>query len=296
MTGNTRPAHLALLPDRGIVSVSGEDAAAFLDNLITNDLDALRSQPSLFAALLSPQGKILFEFLIVRHQDGYLLETQRDRATDLVKRLSMYKLRAKVTINDLSSNYAVIAAWRGVPPVSPLYTVFPDPRLGVIGWRLLMAPSMAEKLEPELEPVWAYHAHRIALGVPEGGKDYPLGDTFPHEANYDRLAAVSFSKGCYVGQEVVARMENKTVVRRRVVPLTGMGLEPGAAITIGDAAIGTVGSVHHTDGLALVRLDRAAEGLDKGQDIMVKGARVVINPESIALYRQSVADKPVSPL
>jgi tRNA-modifying protein YgfZ len=296
MPTTTPTARLALLPDRGVVSVSGEDALAFLDNLITNDMDALKSQPALFAGLLSPQGKLLFEFFVIRHSHGYLLETQRDTAPDLVKRLTMYKLRAKVTINDLSANYAVAAAWDGVPPQSPLYTSFADPRHGALGTRLLMAPAVAAKLEPGLEPAGAYHAHRIGLGIPEGGKDYALGDTFPHEANFDRLGGVSFAKGCYVGQEVVARMENKTVVRKRVVPVTGEALEPGAAINIGDAVIGNVGSVHFKDGLAMVRLDRAAEAKDKGQDLTVNGHPVAIAPEVLALYRQSVADKPASTL
>ena len=297
MATNTTHAHLALLSDRGVVSVSGEDATAFLDNLITSDMDLLKTQAALFAGLLSPQGKILFEFFVVRqdaieHGGGYLLETRRDKAADLVKRLTMYKLRAKVTINDLSANYAVVTAWAGAAPVSPLSISFPDPRHRDLGTRMLMAPTMAAKLDADLEPESRYHAHRIALGIAEGGRDYALGDTFPHEANFDLVGGVSFTKGCYVGQEVVSRMENKSVVRKRVVRVSGAALVPGVEVKLGDAVIGTLGSVDGQSGLALIRLDRAVEAADQGLSMTAGGQPIAIDAAALKRYRQSVADKP----
>ena len=301
MTAITTHAHLALLSDRGVVSVSGEDATAFLDNLITNDMDLLKTQAALFAGLLSPQGKILFEFFVIKHDviehgGGYLLETRRDKAADLVKRLTMYKLRAKVTINDLTANYAVAAAWAGAAPVAPLSISFPDPRHGDLGARVLMAPTMAAKLDADLEPESRYHAHRIALGIAEGGRDYTLGDTFPHEANFDLVGGVSFTKGCYVGQEVVSRMQNKSVVRKRVVRVSGAALVSGAEVKLGDAVIGTLGSVDGQGGLALMRLDRAVEAADQGLTMTAGGPPITIDAAALKRYRQSVVDKPANVL
>lgn len=286
-------AKIARLPDRGIVSVTGEDARAFLDNLITNDLAALEKPgDAIHAALLTPQGKILFAFFVVQRPDGYILETDRERSADLAKRLTMYKLRAKVTINDLSANYATIAAWDGEPPRSPLYVAFADPRSDRLGVRLLMAPALAAKLEPGLLPAVHYDRHRIALGIVDGGRDYVLGDTFPHEANFDRFHGVSFTKGCFVGQEVVARMQNKTVVRKRVVRISGSGdLTSGADVTIGDAVIGKVGSVAGREALAMLRLDRAMEAVDKGQTITADGIAVTIEAEALKAYRDSAAER-----
>jgi tRNA-modifying protein YgfZ len=283
----------ALLKDRGVVSVSGPDAAAFLDNMITNDLPVLEDGAALFAALLTPQGKILFEFFVVRSGDGFLLETQREKAADLTKRLGMYKLRANVAINDLSANYAVIAMWGGGEPAMPLALAYDDPRHGRLGRRALIAAAMAAKQLDEHLDASAYHAHRVACGVPEGGKDYALGDTFPHEASYDRLNGVSFTKGCFVGQEVVARMQNKTVVRKRVAMIEGQGLTTGAEVKISDAVIGTVGSVAGSRALALLRLDRVVEAEDKNLPVTAGGAAVRVAPELLKLYRDSVANKPV---
>ena len=165
-------AHIAVLPDRGVVQVTGADAKGFLDNLITNDMDLLDKQDAIHAGLLTPQGKILFAFFVVRRPDGYLLETSRGATSDLVKRLGLYRLRAKVAIDDLSESRTVVVAWGGEPPVSPLCVAFADPRHPGLGQRLVMAPDMVATLVGEDEGAVAYHAHRIALGVPEAGLDY----------------------------------------------------------------------------------------------------------------------------
>src|SRR5262245_50865560 len=246
-------AKIAVLPDRGVVRVAGWDAEKLLQGVIANDLDLLSLQPAIRAAVLTPQGKILFEFFVARAgKDAFLLETGRVEAPGLAKRLAMYKLRAKVTVEDVSDAYRVLALW-GASPHSlgnMAGTVsFPDPRLPDLGLRILAEAKLAEDIAAASNGTDAaaheYHAHRIALGVPEAGKDYALGDTFPHEADLDQLNGVSFTKGCFVGQEVVSRMQHRAHIRKRVVPVEAAGsgdLRAGAEITTGAAVIGKIGS------------------------------------------------------
>jgi tRNA-modifying protein YgfZ len=275
------PARIARLADRGVVRVTGADAEKLLQGIVSNDMELLASQPAIHAALLTPQGKILFDFFVVRAADGFLLEVARDKAVDLAKRLSLYKLRAKVDIQDASEDYRVLALW-GSPSGREEITdtvSFADPRLPALGSRILADTRSARGKVAAADALDAapedYHAHRIALGVPEGGKDYVLGDTFPHEADLDQLGGVSFSKGCFVGQEVVSRMQNRGSVRKRVVPIEGEGpLASGAEVKAGTAAIGTVGSVSGRSALALLRLDRAAEAKAKGQALAAEGVAV----------------------
>jgi folate-binding protein YgfZ len=278
-------AHIAELPDRGIVAVTGEAARDFLDNLLTNDMVVADAKGAMHAALLTPQGKIMFEFFVVKVPDGYLLDTARATAPDLVKRLTLYRLRAKVAINDLSASRVVLAAWGGRPPDMPLATIYADPRSPDLGVRIVMAPEMAGKLAAGAEGAAAYHRHRIRAGVPDGGRDYPIGDTFVHEANFDRLGGVSFTKGCFVGQEVVARMQHKTVVRKRVVPVTGDApLTVGAEIMVGEASIGRVGSVDGVAALALLRLDRALEARTKGQTLTSDGVALTVDAAALDAF------------
>ena len=218
-------AKTALLPDRGVVRVDGGDAEKLLQGIITNDMDCWPAQPAVIAALLTPQGKILFEFFVARHGGGFLLETAADKTAELVKRLEMYRLRAKVDIEDASDEFVVLAVWAraAAPPehAEQMSHMF-DPRLPELGMRTLCGARCRIATDGRSRPrgqrdAADYHAHRIALGVPEGGKDYAFGDTFPHEANLDLLNGVSFTKGCFVGQEVVSRMQHRGTARKRVV-------------------------------------------------------------------------------
>lgn len=287
---------VALLADRGVVSLSGPDAVDFLDNLATNDLSGMANGEARFAGLLTPQGKILFEFFALRTGYGWLLDTLGAKVGDLIKRLTMYRLRAKVVIADVSADHVVAAVWGLAPPAIAGGLCYRDPRCAELGWRLIMPRSATGALSINA-PEEDYHRHRIAIGVADGGRDYPLGDTFPHEANYDRDAGVSFTKGCFVGQEVVARMQNKTVVRKRVVAITGSAqLTSGSEILIGTATIGTIGSVDGTRGLALLRIDRAAEAADKGQALTtVDGATIKVDPVALDRYRASAAARAALP-
>jgi folate-binding protein YgfZ len=268
-----------------VVRVAGEDAHKLLQDVVTNDMDLLSAQPAIHAALLTPQGKILFEFFVAKAgEEAYLLETGREQAAGLAKRLGMYKLRAKVTIADAGAGYRVLALWGAVPHSGETTgsVSFPDPRLPALGMRILAESRFADDVASASNGVEAtaedYHAHRIALGVPEGGKDYALGDTFPHEADLDRLGGVSFTKGCFVGQEVVSRMQHRAHVRKRVVPVEAIGageFKTGSEISIGTAAIGKVGSVAGQQALAMLRLDRAAEAKAKGLPLTADGVEVV---------------------
>jgi len=272
---------VAPLADRGVVRVSGADAAKLLQGLITADLDRLAGQPAIFAGLLTPQGKILFDFFVVKSEGEFLLETARDKAADLAKRLTFYKLRANVAIADVSAGCAVAALWGDPQPAigSPA-VIYQDPRLAELGWRGI-APGSFDWVVGARDAVAAseaeHHAHRIRLGVPEGGRDYALGDAFPHEALFDQIGGVNFDKGCYIGQEVVSRMEHRSTARKRVVPIAGTGpLQAGADVKAGEATIGTVGSVAEDRGLALLRLDRVGEALGKGQAITAGGVPITV--------------------
>jgi tRNA-modifying protein YgfZ len=281
-------ARMALLPDRGVVRVAGPDAEKFLNGSITADLSALAKQDAVHSALLAAQGKVLFEFFALRAPgSGFLLETARDLADDLVKRLKMFMLRAKVEAENVSRTYEVAALWGGTPPAGPTRLVYADPRLPELGWRMLApvppgfpADTGDVKGEAEWMTAEAYHAHRIALGVPEGGKDYAFGETFPHEADLDLLHSISFTKGCFIGQEVVSRMKHRGTARRRVVPVLGEApLTPGAPVMVGEVEIGRIGSVAGTRGLAMVRLDRAAEAAAKGEPLIAGDVAIALgNP------------------
>ena len=270
-------AHLA---DRGVVRVFGPDARSLLDGLITCDLDKVQEQKARLGALLTPQGKVLFDFIVFAAPEaidgGYYLDVAAPYAADLVKRLSFYKLRAKASIEDRSATLAVVAGWEGAPrPSEDFGLVSEDPRLAALGWRAIVALEDAPGLADV--PVERYHAHRIALGIPEGGKDFVFGDAFPHEAMMDQLHGVDFDKGCYVGQEVVSRMQHRGTARTRIVPVSypeGFVAEAGADVVAQGKVIGKAGTGAEGRGLAMIRLDRAADALAAGGTITAGGLPV----------------------
>ncbi|WP_333794627.1 CAF17-like 4Fe-4S cluster assembly/insertion protein YgfZ [Hyphomicrobium sp.] len=292
---------IALLEDRGVVAVTGADAAKLLAGLVTNDMAQLDTETALYAALLTPQGKILFDFLIVKAGGGFLLDTAREGIGDLVKRLSMYKLRSDVAIRDASADFAVAAVWGAEDAVPALRLAgegshaFADPRLPELGARVLIdvraADDVLGSLGAERVSAEAYHAHRIGLGVPEGGRDFPLGDTFPHEALMDQLNGVSFTKGCFVGQEVVSRMQHRATVRKRVVPVTGERDLPAGPLPVlaGEVEIGRLGSVAGARGLALMRLDRAAQARRDGVAVTAGGVPLSVEAPSFASFSVEAA-------
>jgi folate-binding protein YgfZ len=268
----------AFLPDRGVVKVAGEDARNFLNGLVTTDLDRLKPGLGRFGALLTPQGKIIVDFLITEvpagHGGGFLIDCPKALAEGLATKLKFYKLRAKVTVENL--DLGVLAAWDGQPAAQP-DLAFADPRQEGLGYRILIPEDLKQKLSDligaELVDATEYEAHRIALGVPRGGLDFSYNDAFPHETNMDRLAGVDFDKGCYVGQEVVSRMQHRGTARTRSVKvlLDDFSPEAGVSVMAGDKPVGTMGSSAQGKGIALVRIDRVAEALDAGQPLTAGG-------------------------
>jgi tRNA-modifying protein YgfZ len=207
----------------------------------------------------------------VRDGEDFLLDVSRDRVDELIRRLNLYKLRAKVTISDLSSDLLVSSSYteedQAASSQSGEGTIFPDPRNHELGWRMVAqrpADSSAPKLTSEI-----YDMRRIGLGIPECGKDYVPGEVFPHEAMLDQFNGVSFSKGCYVGQEIVSRMEHRGTARSRFLMVSGDGLLPprGTEIAAEGRPIGAMGSSVGAQGLALVRLDRLTETLQAGKSV-----------------------------
>ena len=262
----------ALLADRGVVRLSGEDGKTFLNGLVTTEVTKLTEGGARFGALLTPQGKIVTDFIVAQHGGDLYLDCPRALAASLATKLGFYKLRAKVTVENLSDRFAVIAIWDGEPATGGI--VFSDPRNARLGHRMI---GPVEAVGMATTDAAAYDAHRIALGVPNGGIDFGYNDAFPHEANMDRLHGVDFDKGCYVGQEVVSRMQHRGTARTRIVRIALDGLAPaGAAVTAGDKAIGTLGSSIDGHGLALLRLDRAADAIEAGAAFSADGVALTI--------------------
>jgi folate-binding protein YgfZ len=245
----------ACLDDRAVLSMSGPDAREFLQGLITNDMGRLSETTPLYAALLTPQGKILFDFLLFARDETILLDCPATTAPDLVKRLSLYRLRAKVDIA-LRADLGVIASWDGAEH-SDLAAL--DPRLAALGRRAILdrGPVAADHASAK-----AWLGHRLDLGVPEGA-DFGHDRMFALDADLDELHGVSFEKGCYVGQELTARMKHRGTTRKRLFPiatLDGSVLESaGAPVTANSRELGEVVSTYGARGFALLRLDRLAD-------------------------------------
>jgi folate-binding protein YgfZ len=273
----------AFLPDRGVVKVSDEAARDFLNGLVTTDVGLIQPGLGRFGALLTPQGKITADFLITEappgHGGGFLIDCPRALAQTLADKLGFYKLRAKVVVENLSDSLGVLAVWDGDPGIKPDLT-FADPRSEKLGWRILIPAELASKaaslIGAELVECAAYEAHRIACGAPRGGIDFIYGDAFPHETNMDRLHGVDFDKGCYVGQEVVSRMQHRGTARTRTVRLILEDSPPEAGVPViaGDKPLGTMGSSADGMGLALIRIDRAADALDAGVPLTAGGIAI----------------------
>jgi folate-binding protein YgfZ len=261
----------ALLADRTVIKVIGDDARKFLHGLVTADMLALTPGTARFCALLTPQGKIIADFFVAEAPPadggGFFLDVPRALGATLFDKLNLYKLRAKVLVEDLAEILGVLAVWDGTPAAE--YDLsYADPRLPALGARSMIPPhrtaDAAREIGASLVAAEDYEAHRIALGVPRGGVDFAYGDAFPHEADMDQLGGVDFAKGCYVGQEVVSRIEHRGIARTRAVPISydGGAPENGVAIAAGERQVGTMGSAARGRGIALLRLDRVAEAAE----------------------------------
>ena len=270
----------ALFSSRAVLRVSGPDARAFLQGVVTQDIEPLAPGEAAFSALLTPQGKILFDFILVADAESFLLDCDRAGAEALEKRLALYRLRAKVTIAR-EADFAVAALWDGAAPSEGGgASLFPDPRLAALGWRIIGKADGLAGLAGAgaVDGEAAYDAHRMALGVPEFGKDFASDEVFLLDVDYDALHGVSYKKGCFVGQEVTSRMKRKGDIRKRTVKLAFDGAPPvkGAAVGAGDSTLGEVLSGGEGAALALIRLDRLETARTSGARLEAAGKPVQI--------------------
>lgn len=244
-----------ILTDRALLDVRGEEARNFLQGLLTNDIGNLAPDAPLYAALLTPQGKILCDFLVYAHDESILLDCPRAGAADLKTRLTRYKLRAKVDIA-LREDLAITA---NIDRAESGSASWRDPRHPNLGWRTLLdTPANPEKPSPD-----AWLDHRLALGIPEGA-DFGSDRMFALDADLDELHGVSFDKGCYVGQELTARMKHRGTARKRLLPIESDAPLPASdtPIMAAEREVGLITSTYGRRGFAAMRLDRLTEAED----------------------------------
>ena len=280
----------ALLTDRSVLRITGEPARGFLNNLVTGDIESLTPGAARYTALLTPQGKIIADFFVIEASaddgGGFFIDCPKALATELAQKLNFYKLRAKVTIESINS-FSVLAAWDG-DGTTEYGLVYRDPRLPALGLRAIIPSDLATETAADLGATLVdaadYDAHRIALGVPRGGVDFIYGDTFPHDADLDKLNGIDFKKGCYVGQEVVSRVEHRGTARNRVVAVAfeDFPAENGLTVMAGDKSVGTMGSSVGKQGLAMLRVDRVAEALDAGTPLSAGGITLTLRDSAVA--------------
>lgn len=256
------------LKERSFIRVAGAEAESFLHNLITTDLASLGADEARPGALLTPQGKILFDFMIWRDGPGFLIETDTAQREGLLKRLTMYRLRAKVDFG-VEDVEGVTVAWGDAAADGPR-----DSRFAKAGVALTRTPGSHGS-----EPGALYDELRIVNGVAVSGRDFALQDAFPHDVLMDLNGGLGFRKGCYIGQEVVSRMHHRGTARRRVVIVKGNAQLPasGTELTVGSKPIGTLGSTEGDIGLAIVRIDRAGEALAEGTAIQADNVEVSVS-------------------
>ena len=288
------------LSDRGVVAVSGTDAKAFLQDLVTGDMTRLAPERpgAIHAALLTPQGKILFEFFISHDAvsngpgpygevgDRFLLDVAHDQVADLIKRLAMYKLRAKVDLADVSGSRAVYWSNETAADASGRS----DPRDPRLGQRWIAEHGAQLDVTPQ-----AYHDRRVECGIAELGHDFEPASVFPHDVNFDLTHSVDFRKGCFIGQEVVSRMQHKAVARKRAARIEAMSgtLTSDAPVAAGTAQLGSLGTIHTGRRLAIARLriDRVAEIAAAGGQITAGDTTIAVDERMVAAYEQAAAAK-----
>lgn len=253
---------IVTLEDRAVLRFAGSDAERLLQDVLTPDLDGLAASDAIGGALLTPQGKIMFDFVIARDADtGFLIDIDAAHADDFVRRMTLYRLRAKLEMAR-ADDLHVAAIWQEEPPQGALR----DTRFRGTETVYRLYGPLHERATGSAED---YTKLRIANSVAELGADYPPSDAFPHDVLMDRNGGVSFKKGCFVGQEVVSRMQHRATARRRLVQVHGSQELPtgDTEITVDDRSIGTLGSRSGAEGLAIVRIDKAGAAIAAGKTI-----------------------------
>ncbi|MGD0108499.1 MAG: folate-binding protein [Rhodopila sp.] len=241
--------HLTRLPERGVIAAEGEDRVAFLQGLVSNDIEAVRPGRAVWTALLTAQGKWLADFFVFAHDDALWLDCEAEQTPMVIQRLTRYRLRMKVTFRTEPALH-VHVAWNGQPNAQGI--IAPDPRLPDFAWRILSAEPLVANATPE-----DWDRYRLAAGLPDGSKDMESDRSVLLEAGFDELAGVSWSKGCYMGQELTARTKYRGLVKRRLVPVAVDGPlpPPGSPVLKDGVDVGTMRSGRDGIGLASVRLD-----------------------------------------
>jgi len=249
---------LAALPERGVIEVGGEDRVAFLQGLVSNDVTEAAPGRAVWSALLTPQGKWLADFFVLADGDRLLLDCERASMPMLLQRLSRFRLRSRVTLRAVEGLF-VYAAWDGAPAVAAIAA--PDPRLPEAGWRLLADAALSAAAS---EADW--DRHRLALGLPDGSRDLEAEKTVLLEAGFDELNGVSWTKGCYMGQELTARTKYRGLVKRRLVPVAVSGSLPPSGLPVlrNGMEVGTMRSGRDGQGLAVVRIEALHDVLTCG--------------------------------
>ncbi|HVR67430.1 MAG TPA: folate-binding protein [Verrucomicrobiae bacterium] len=264
------PVFATIAKRRGVLRIAGEDRVSFLQGLVTNDVARAAAGQPVYSALLTAQGRFLHDFFIVPQTDALLLDCEAERRADLMRRLGIYKLRAKVTIEDKTGSLAIVLLWGDALDPDALRgndaaAIFADPRLPALGARAIVAADNAAswiaKYGFNAANEDSYDHHRIALGVPDGSRDLPVERALLLENGFDELHGIDWQKGCYIGQEVTARMRYRSLVRKQLLPVSIDGPTPdfGAPITLDGAEAGEMRSAVEGLGLALLR----QEALDK---------------------------------
>ncbi len=247
-----------ILPNRGVLALAGEDRIGFLQGLVSNDVRLAGPDRIIYACLLTPQGRFLHDMFIYGETDRLLIECEADRRDDFLKRLKMFALRAKIELTDVTKEYGVEVAWPGGDGL-------PDPRHSGLGSRKLVSPGISD---PETYAL--YDRHRLRLGVPDGSRDMAVGDALPMENNIDALHGIAWDKGCYMGQELTARMNYRGLVKKgpRVVRVEGPALAAGTILLADGKEIGEMRSSNGDVGLALLKRDFTGERIVMGETVL----------------------------
>ncbi|HXP74421.1 MAG TPA: folate-binding protein [Stellaceae bacterium] len=283
----------ALLDDRGVLEVAGADRLTFLQGLVSNDVRKLGPNRALYAAFLTPQGKYLHDFFLVEHGDVIWLECERARLPDLLRRLSMFKLRAKVSLTDVSANFTIAAAFGadagsklGLPADLGAAASFGDgiayidPRLAELGARLIRPRSAGMRAIEAAGLVQAepgdYDRLRLSLGVADGSRDLAVEKAILLEAGFDELHGVDWDKGCYMGQELTARTKYRALIKKRLMPVKVDGPlpAPGTVVTLDDQEAGETRSGRSDLALALLRLESVEKAAKTGAPLLAGEARL----------------------
>lgn len=259
--------------DRGVLLVQGEDRFSFLQGLITNDMDQLSTTRLLYTAMLTPQGKFLFDFFVAQEEQAILVDCLGETKEQLLKKLTQYKLRSRITIEDVSDQYSIYSFHNG----SPSSSILLDPRCEALGYRAFVKKGQEAfvlndiPVSPTLD---SYEHLRLSLGIPEALKDMIPEKSIPLECNLDQLNAISWSKGCYLGQELTARTHYRGVVRKRLLPVKISGLlpeDPHPALFQDDQEVGTLYSHNHKVGIARLKVEEIQDALN-GEKVLTCGS------------------------